>query len=252
MEASALALLLLVNSLDSGSARVSLAVSPKRSQFFKYDSFFVSCEEEEEEEEEEEAVWRVMKRTQDGEVCPCASSCSITTAFPVTDSGVYWCQSGAGATSNTVNITVTAGAVILQSPVLPVMEGHAVTLSCTRRVTKSASNLAADFYKDGILVGSSSTGNITIHSVSESDEGLYSCNVSGAAGSAESRLTVRGRDPAAPLLSDSAVVRHLLVGTPYLLCTILLGLIYRDRARAQQRASEATRTSNDVLMEMAA
>ncbi|XP_074479623.1 low affinity immunoglobulin gamma Fc region receptor II-a-like isoform X2 [Sebastes fasciatus] len=256
MEVAALSLLLLLNCLDSGSARVSLTVSPKRSQFFKYDRFSVSCEEEEQ-REEEEAGWRVMKRTEDGEVRPCPSSCFITAAFPATDSGEYWCETGPGATSNTVNITVTAGSVILESPVLPVMEGDNVTLSCR---TKTASfNLPAGFYKDGLLIRISSTGNMTIHSVSKADEGLYKCEVSGAGGSPDSWLTVRapptGRDPPPPPPPPSStmlsVVRHLVVGTPYLLATILLGLIYRDRAR-EQHTSKATRTSNDVIMEMAA
>lgn len=42
--------------------KVALTVVPNRSQFFKFESFSVSCEEE------EESGWRVMKRTQDGEV----------------------------------------------------------------------------------------------------------------------------------------------------------------------------------------
>ncbi|XP_049423598.1 Fc receptor-like B isoform X5 [Epinephelus fuscoguttatus] len=257
MKVAALSLLLLLDSLDSGSAPVSLSVSPKRSQFFKYDSFSVSCEGEEQ-SEEEVAGWRVMKRTEDGEVRPCPSSCSITAAFPATDSGVYWCETGRGETSNSVNISVTAGSVILDSPVLPVMEGHDVTLSCRPRVTMSSFHLTADFYKDGVFIRSSSTGNMTIHSVSPSDEGLYRCNVSGAAGaggSADSWLTVRappaGRDPPPPLLSVSALLRHLVVGAPYLLSTILLGLIYRDRARVQH-ARKSRQTSDDVIMEMAA
>ncbi|XP_049423622.1 uncharacterized protein LOC125883403 isoform X3 [Epinephelus fuscoguttatus] len=83
---------------------------------------------------------------------------------------------------------------------------------------------------------------MTIHSVSPSDEGLYRCNcVSGAGGSADSWLTVRappaGRDPPPPLLSVSALLRHLVAGAPYLLSTILLGLIYRDRARGEELTS---------------
>ncbi|XP_044040158.1 basement membrane-specific heparan sulfate proteoglycan core protein-like isoform X1 [Siniperca chuatsi] len=251
MEVAALSLLLF-----------SPTVAPKRSQFFKYDSFSVSCEEE------ELTGWRVMKRMKDGEVRPCPSSCSITAAFPATDSGVYWCETGLGETSNTVNITVTGrlegsitytlkytGSVILESPVLPVMEGDDVTLSCRCKVTTSACDLKADFYKDGLPVGTSSTRNMTIRSVSRCDEGLYKCNVLGFGESPESWLTVRappaGQDPPAPLLSVSTLVRHLVVGTPYLLSTILVGLIYRDRARARH-ASKARRTSNDVIMEMAA
>lgn len=41
------------------------------------------------------------------QVRPCPASCVINGAFPATDSGAYWCESGAGETSSTVNITVT-------------------------------------------------------------------------------------------------------------------------------------------------
>uniref|UniRef100_UPI003AACAE63 Fc receptor-like B n=1 Tax=Centroberyx gerrardi TaxID=166262 RepID=UPI003AACAE63 len=116
------------------------------------------------------------------------SSCNIS--HPVhMDSGVYWCESREGATSNTINITVTGGAVILQSPVLPVMEGAAVTLNCT---TKTPSNLPADFYKDGSFIRTESTGQMTIHHVSKSDEGLYKCHISGPGESPPSWLAVRG------------------------------------------------------------
>ncbi len=83
----------------------------------------------------------------------------------------------------------SGGHVILDSPVLPVMEGDDVTLSCREKT--SSSDLTADFYKDGLLMGSSSTGNMTIHSVSKSDEGFYKCSISGAE-SPDSRLTVTG------------------------------------------------------------
>ena len=83
------------------------------------------------------------------------------------------------------------GFVILESPVLPAMEGNNVTLSCRKK--KTSSNLTAEFYKDGVLIGSSSTGELTIHSVSKSDEGLYKCNISGAGESSESWLAVRGK-----------------------------------------------------------
>ncbi len=84
----------------------------------------------------------------------------------------------------------SAGSVILESPALPVMEGHNVTLRCTNK--KPSFKLTADFYKDGVLIMSSFTGNMTIHSVSKSDEGLYKCSISGAGGSPVSWLNVRG------------------------------------------------------------
>ena len=80
-------------------------------------------------------------------------------------------------------------AVILESPVLPVMEGDTVTLHCMNKMTTS---VTADFYKDGLFIGNSLNGNLTIHRVSKSDEGHYKCNIFGAGESPESWLAVRG------------------------------------------------------------
>ncbi|XP_033970200.1 Fc receptor-like protein 5 [Trematomus bernacchii] len=106
------------------------------------------------------------------------------------DSGVYWCEDEKGEKSNSVNIKVTGGSVILESPVLPVMEGESVTLSCRNKTTTS-SILSADFYKDGRLIRSSHTGIITIQHVDTSDKGLYKCSISEGGQSPESWLTVR-------------------------------------------------------------
>ncbi|XP_056225535.1 uncharacterized protein LOC130164676 [Seriola aureovittata] len=269
MEVTALSLLLylVMNSSESGQARVSLTVSPERSQFFKYEDFTVSCKKEKEQREEEvedgETEWRVMRMALDGEVRPCLFSCSITHAFPISDSGVYWCETGQGTTSVTVNITVTAGSVILMSPALPVTEGDDVTLCCRTTDAMSADSLTADFYRDGLLVATSSTGNMTIYSVSVSDDGLYRCNIPGVGESPDSQMTVRappaGRHPPAPL-PVWTLLRHLIVGTPYLLSTVFLGLIYRHRKRGENRhpthqisdrsLTEAGRPSDDVIMQI--
>ena len=89
----------------------------------------------------------------------------------------------------------SGGDVILGMPVLPVMEGSDVTLHCwskTERTAKPSSDRPADFYKDGSLISSESTGQMTIHSVSKSDEGLYKCLISGLGESPESSMDVRG------------------------------------------------------------
>nr|XP_020514895.1 Fc receptor-like protein 5 [Labrus bergylta] len=251
MEVSSLRLLLLLSFLDSGAARVSLMMSPDKSQFFKYECFTVSCEQE---EGEHRTTWRVMKRTKDGEVSPCLSSCSISAAFPATDSGEYWCENEQAATSNSVNITVTAGSVILESPGLPVTENDNVTLRCTcKEIQTSCSVLKTEFYKDGLLIHGSNTGHLTLYRVSASDEGLYKCKTLGSDESPESRLTVRAppgdRDAPFPLPTLFILLRHLLVGSPYLLSTVLLGLIHRGRLRAQ-RVRKRRRTCSKVVMEM--
>ncbi|XP_042257851.1 sialoadhesin-like isoform X4 [Thunnus maccoyii] len=173
----------------------SLRVLPNKSQFFQYESFSLSCGEP-----GKSSHWRVIKNTSTliNEECRPSlnerneSHCLIDDLYP-SDTGVYWCESGAGECSNTINITVAAGPVILESPVLPVMEGDDVTLSCKNINTTSSSNLTTNFYKNGFLMATSSTGNITIHSISKSDEGFYKCNISGVGQSPDSWLAVRGK-----------------------------------------------------------
>uniref|UniRef100_A0A669DTT7 Ig-like domain-containing protein n=1 Tax=Oreochromis niloticus TaxID=8128 RepID=A0A669DTT7_ORENI len=167
-----------------------LTVSPSSSQFFKGDFVSLSCEED-----DSSAGWTLRtnnKITQcgDGWGRGSGSSCDIN-IFPL-DSGVYWCESREGPISNMVNLTVTGGSVILQSPVLPVMEGDDVTLLCKTKTTPS--NLPAAFYKDGSLIRKQPTGHMTIQHVSRSDEGLYKCDISGHGESPSSWITVTSEE----------------------------------------------------------
>uniref|UniRef100_A0A4W6G9A1 Ig-like domain-containing protein n=1 Tax=Lates calcarifer TaxID=8187 RepID=A0A4W6G9A1_LATCA len=178
-----------------------LTVSPSRSQFFKGDSVSLSCEED-----NSSAGWRLWRTTTDKTRAECkewglssGSSCIISYILSG-DSGVYWCESREGATSNIISITVTGGSVILQSPVLPVMEGHDVTLHCKTKTTPS--NLPAAFYKDGSLIRTEPTGHMTIHHVTKSDEGLYKC-ISSHGESPPSWITVTGQEDK----QDSSVIR---------------------------------------------
>ncbi|KAM8747577.1 uncharacterized protein AB9X84_015561 [Acanthopagrus schlegelii] len=113
------------------------------------------------------------------------SSCTVDRAYP-TDSGEYWCETEGGQRSNSVNITVTAGSVILESPVVPILEGKDVTLHCRNK----KAYLQADFYKDDVLMESSPTGNMTIHNVIKSVEGIYKCSIPGVGESPGSWLFV--------------------------------------------------------------
>lgn len=79
--------------------------------------------------------------------------------------------------------------MILESPVVPVTVGEDVTLRCRN---KKSNLISADFYKDGLHIGRSATGEMTIYSVSKSNKGLYRCNISVTEVSPESELTVRG------------------------------------------------------------
>ncbi|XP_042071383.1 Fc receptor-like protein 5 isoform X2 [Haplochromis burtoni] len=238
-----------------------LQVNPDRSQFFRYDNISLSCGEQ-----LNNTGWKVKRKTLAGGTRPCSSgwgyassgsTCIIGQTYPP-DSGVYWCESVSGEQSNVVNITITDQPVILESPALPVSEGATVTLHCTPE-TKSF-NQFFDFYKDGHCIKRNSTGEITIKRVSKSDEGLYKCSISGGEESLGSWLAVdassqefpsstSAAEPAAPCsFSVLRLVFHLLVGTPYLVSTVLLGLIYRDRRRAQNAAKRMS--TDHVIMEM--
>ena len=156
------------------------------------------------------------------------------------------------------------GPVILQSPVLPVMEGEDLTLTCK---TKTSSNLPAGFYKDGSFIRTEPAGHMTIHHVSRSDEGLYKCNISSVGESPPSWVSVTGEEvtfdfrssfiriftwqlilstgqtktsgpptaAALPSASDHLhlvirLVVHLVVFCPYCISTFIMVSLYRHRA----------------------
>ncbi|RVE60889.1 hypothetical protein OJAV_G00185730 [Oryzias javanicus] len=173
------------------SNQIGLTVSPSRSQFFKGESVNLNCEDE---------GWILMRNISKGTRSQCgsgqrtraASSCEID-YLTQWDSGVYWCESGGGgASSMVVNISVSGGSVILQSPVLPVMEGHNLTLSCQSKTPPS--NPSAAFYKDGSLIRTEPTGHMTLQNVSRSDEGLYKCHIRDHGESPSSWISVSGEE----------------------------------------------------------
>ncbi|XP_029932574.1 Fc receptor-like protein 5 isoform X2 [Myripristis murdjan] len=232
------ALMLLVVQVQRGyyaqkSDAALLQVDPDSLQHFEYKSFSIICEGP-----DGSYGWRVLRRINEKtETCPTNSewrnrcSCTIKTTY-VSDSGKYWCENEEGERSNTVNIAVTAGSLILESPILPVMEGSDVTLHCKTKITSS--NLTAYFYKDGFLFGNSSTGKMTIHSVSDSDEGLYKCSISDSGDSPESWLAVRA------LQKDShpslwVIVTIVLVGL-----LLAVGLLHLIKKRVQLSSQKQT------------
>ncbi|XP_025761517.1 low affinity immunoglobulin gamma Fc region receptor II [Oreochromis niloticus] len=193
-----------------------LTVSPSSSQFFFRDFVSLSCEED-----DSSAGWTLRRNTSKETRTQCGagwgrsagSSCNISYIDPL-DSGVYWCESREGPISNMVNLTVTGGSVILQSPVLPVMEGDDVTLLCKTKTTPS--NLPAAFYKDGSLIRKQPTGHMTIQHVSRSDEGLYKCDISGHGESPSSWITVTvdAGSPTCPPPSASTTSFYSLFSSP--------------------------------------
>uniref|UniRef100_A0AAZ1XGS1 Ig-like domain-containing protein n=1 Tax=Oreochromis aureus TaxID=47969 RepID=A0AAZ1XGS1_OREAU len=194
-----------------------------------------------------------QQRTQcgDGWGKPAGSSCNITMMVPH-DSGVYWCESREGPISNMVNLTVTGGSVILQSPVLPVMEGDDVTLLCKTKTTPS--NLPAAFYKDGSLIRKQPTGHMTIQHVSRSDEGLYKCDISGHGESPSSWITVTDRPATTVLLTsgtpetsqtslhfDFTLIHYLVVFCPYFISTLIMVSLCRCRGSSAVRGPHRER-----------
>ncbi|XP_062311662.1 uncharacterized protein LOC134016288 isoform X2 [Osmerus eperlanus] len=198
MEFTPLCLMLLLVTLIQSEdvlGEVSLRVISGRSQFFSLELVSLSCEDQ-----GSSAGGRVRWNTTAGRSSECGvgwgrliGSFCILSYVLSSDSGVYWCESGSGEHSHAVNITVHDGNVILESPVLPVNQGQAVTLYCRYRTPPS--DLTAAFYKDGSLVRTEAAGEMTIPVVSPSDAGLYRCINSKLGGSPESWLAVRDHSP---------------------------------------------------------
>ncbi|XP_037403344.1 Fc receptor-like protein 5 isoform X4 [Pygocentrus nattereri] len=213
----------------------SLTVSPSRAQHFSAGSLSLSCEEQ-----SNSTGWRVRRYTHSETVSDCSSglgsvtgsTCNIS-SLSTSHTGVYWCESESGESSNPVNITVTNGSVILDSPVHPVTEGDPLTLRCLYRDPKP-SNLTAEFYKNGSLLQTQTTGEMTIRTVSKSDEGLYHCKHPERGESPQSWISVRGSDSKTVILAVSVVLSLVLI------LIIILGLFwcYKKKKGDQQNTNQ--------------
>ncbi|KAM9401154.1 Fc receptor-like protein 5 [Salvelinus alpinus] len=212
---------------------VSLTVNPNRTQHFRSKSLSLSCELK-----GNSTGWRLKRYTETAWTSECPSTwrsiteCTCTiTSLNSWYSGVFWCESESGEYSNAVNITVNDGDVILESPVHPVTEGDSVTLSCTFRYQETNPKPKTDFYKDGTLIKNETTGEMTIPTVSKSDEGFYKCK-SGQGESPESWVTVRVSPVVAPGSSTSVlvgvVVGLVVVGVLLVIFLVLL-VRYQNR-----------------------
>ncbi|XP_041635005.1 low affinity immunoglobulin gamma Fc region receptor II-like [Cheilinus undulatus] len=210
-------------------------IIPTKLQLFEYKPITFDCEGF-----EVKTGWTVMRKT-NGKVSKCVSTwetkrqsiCAISPTYQA-DSGEYWCETAAGEKSNTVNITVTDGAVILESPVRPVVEGDSVPLRCRSKLTSSAH--IADFYKDGVLIGSGSLGEISIKDVSKSHEGFYMCSISDYRESPQSWLAVRAAPRETHPSPDHSchlylVLRAVLTVIMVALLLLLVGLLQCGKIR---------------------
>ncbi|KAM9425620.1 Fc receptor-like B [Pholidichthys leucotaenia] len=216
-----------------------LIVSPSSSQFFKGEPVSLSCEDRRD-------GWTLKRNTHLDTRAECGvwgtgagSGCIIENAIPM-DSGSYWCESSDGSTiSSMINLTVSGGSVILQNPVLPVMEGENVNLTC--RTKTANSNLPADFYKDGSFIRTEPAGHMTIHHVFRSDEGQYKCNMSGHGESPSSWISVTAvptstSSPSTPngtttSFSPPFPLLYLLLSLPSIFVLVLLVLLVRCVSR---------------------
>uniref|UniRef100_A0AAZ1X179 Ig-like domain-containing protein n=1 Tax=Oreochromis aureus TaxID=47969 RepID=A0AAZ1X179_OREAU len=174
-----------------------LSIHPDRSQFFWYDTITLSCEGT-----DNSGNWTLKRNTSSKTAESCISgwgvsnqtSCTIMDTY-ASDTGIYWCESDRRECSETINITVTYG-VILESPALPVTEDETVTLFCYYMYdeeSSATSNFSANFYKDGHLISTQPTGNLTFSAVSLSDEGFYKCEHPAKGQSAQSWMAVKSK-----------------------------------------------------------
>ncbi|KAI4893843.1 hypothetical protein NFI96_032521, partial [Prochilodus magdalenae] len=152
----------------------------------------------------------------------------------VSDGGQYWCRAGRGDPvyythySDALWIITKGGAVILESPVYPVPEGDPLTLRCLYRYTKPP-DLTAEFYKNGLPLQTQTPGEMTIRTVSKSDEGLYHCKHPERGESPQSWISVRGASVSG---SPFPVLSSLMAVSPYLLVSIILAVKYYKYYRA--------------------
>ncbi|KAM6894698.1 putative high affinity immunoglobulin gamma Fc receptor IB [Lycodopsis pacificus] len=211
-------------------------IVPNRLQFFEYETVSFHCEGSDG-STQLRGIRNAVEFISSCHEGTLVLSCTIQRAYHG-DGGEYWCETKGGERSNRVNISVTVGPVILESPVLPVRDGQDVTLSCRNKTTSS--NITADFYKDGLLIRSSSTGNISILSVSRSDEGLYKCRISDGGESAESWLTVGALHRETCPSSDHfihvvLVLRTVLTIVMVALLLLLVGLLHWGKLGVTQK-----------------
>ncbi|XP_023201954.1 high affinity immunoglobulin gamma Fc receptor I-like isoform X2 [Xiphophorus maculatus] len=229
---------------------VHLTVSPSRSQFFEGEPVTLICEDENRPD-----GWTVRrnttlesrKRCGDGWGKLNGSTCNISSLYKH-ETGLYWCESmsGSSSSSSSIQLSVSGGSVILQSPVLPVMEGDDVTLSC--RAENSTHNLPAAFYKDGSFIGDETTGNKILNSVKKSDEGLYKCNISRHGESPSSRISVKenpttststSSSPSSPPPGSSSLHSILLsLGSSCVVFLLVLLVLLVKRRRHKTKADK--------------
>lgn len=212
-----------------------MRVVPNRLQFFQYETVLLSCGDE-------DSQWTIKRNTsqhsRQGTTAQNKSNWFFNGDIYPSDTGVYWCESEKGECGGVVNITVTGGDVILESPVLPVAEEGSVTLRCIMR--EFIPEVTCRFYRDDYLAGNNSSGNLTISSVSVSDAGLYTCQCGGDL-SAESRLEVTHTDDTAchPPRRSEPHISVMYMALPVVACVsmvcMMLFFLWRKLKEREKR-----------------
>ncbi|XP_062294362.1 contactin-5-like [Scomber scombrus] len=226
---------------------VSLRVSPDLQQFFSRESpLTLSCDED-----GQTADGWTVKRTTGGQTGQCGggqqdfgriegSNCIISDPFE-SDSGVYWCERS-GERSEEINITVTDLPFKLDIPAIPVLTGSDVTLRC--RTRDGSTHRAFYLLKNGEPFRSDSKGEFIISNVQQSDEGFYSCS-DGLIESPRSMLRVKAPPPPPPL-SVVRLLCHLVVISPYCICSVLMVSIYCSRRTGNRPAVSMETSQRDA------
>ncbi|XP_008295718.1 obscurin-like [Stegastes partitus] len=223
---------------DSNSV-ASLTVIPDRVQHFTRGSVSLNCEGNSTE-------WTVMRFTEGGRssyLSGCRkitteSTCSLDTSQ--LRSAVYWCESGSGEFSSAVNITVQAAGLILGSPVHPVSEGAAVSLSCIMRRQKIVSNVF--FFQNEKLVQNDTRAELNISSVSKSDEGFYKCQYSGRV-SPQSWLSVKAVSRPERSSFLVSLIVGLLCGIVFIILLLMLSFYRKPKESCFNRSENSNRGS---------
>uniref|UniRef100_A0A3Q4BA94 Immunoglobulin domain-containing protein n=1 Tax=Mola mola TaxID=94237 RepID=A0A3Q4BA94_MOLML len=205
---------------NTSAPSATLSLQPDKSQFFRYDHISVTCEAP-----ANTTGWTLRKNASSN-VEMCDGSCILYDLYPE-DTGVYWCESEQGECSNTINITVTSGVVILESPARPVAAGDTVILRCSYRERHSkspTSDFPATFYKDNVFIGTEPAGTKILSAMSKADEGSYMCEHPKKGKSSQSWLAVRG---------DVMLLCIILLLIPYIYVSIIFIYLHRRCARGK-------------------
>ncbi|KAI5607365.1 Fc receptor-like protein 5, partial [Silurus asotus] len=232
--------------ISGESPKVSLIISPSRTQHFTRDSLSLSCEDQ-----SNSTGWTVRRYTDSEGVLDCSwwrsvtgSTCKIS-LLSTSYTGVYWCESESGENSNTVNITVheRPQAVLSVSPQNWLTEGDSVTLSC--EVTDSSTDWTFSWYtvvpyRDGVtqinnpdyvmyveLLSDSSRGsggNYTFSPSALHHTGVYVCRgereepVSHTLYSNPQPLWISGESPPVSLIISPSRTQHFTYDSLLLSC----------------------------------